>query len=321
MRPLIASLIIVLAAAVPAEPAQIESPLRIASQAPLQSLRLGLLPVVPGELEEGEVRVGLAGTWTNVWINDRPNLLLDYEALDSRLTVGWALSRETQLEIAFEERSGFGGLLDPFIQNFHDRIGNGLNGRDSVPRGTVNIEVRNPQTGEIVISRRDIGPFSRGLSMTVSRTSPSRFGRLAYATTLRVPLKHAGDEWSSAPDLGVSAAWSRNIGGRSVHLGGGLTRFGADHLEGLSVLRYQRTGFAAVVQPLTPRTSVVVQYLFNEGAAETGALGRNAHELTLGGRVYLARGTAVEIGLIENFINYDNGPDFGVHIGISRTLR
>jgi hypothetical protein len=65
----------------------------------------------------------------------------------------------------------------------------------------------------------------------------------------------------------------------------------------------------------------VVQYLFSEGAAETGALGRNAHELTVGGRVHVTADTSVDIGLIENFINYDNGPDFGIHIGISRRTR
>lgn len=320
MKTLFASLLLVSTTALAQRP--IESPLRIASQAPLQSLRFGLLPTVPGELDEGDVRVEVSGTWTNVWINDQPNLLLDYEALDSRLTAAWALSPSMQVEVGLEERSGFGGLLDPLIQNFHDQIGNGQNRRDTVGRGAVHIEVRNPESGEIVISRNAIGTFSRGVSVTLANASHSGLrGRLAYAATVRIPLQHAGEEWTSAADAGVSAAWSRNIGGRSVHVGGGLTRFGTNEVGGVWMERFQRTGFAAVVQPLTRHTSVIVQYLFNEGIAQTGSLSRNAHEFTLGGRIHISDSTSVEIGLIENVINYDNGPDFGIHLGVTRRWR
>ena len=318
MRSLIASLILV-ASPVLADASQIESPLRVTSQAPLQSVRLGLLPVAPANLEKGESRIYLSGTWTNVWVNDQPGLLLDYEALDSRIAASVALSDVTQLEIEFEERSRFGGLLDPFIQNFHRQIGNGLNGRDSVPRGSVNIVLRDPASNEVLVSRHDVGAFSRGVSLSLGRSRTSNRGRLGYAATVRVPLRHSGEELAPSTDVGVSGSWSRNFRRTSVHLGGGLTRFGTTEVDRMRTSRYQRTGLAAVVQPVTRRTSAVVQYLFNEGVAERGALGRNAHEVTLGARLHVSADTAVEVGLIENFINYDNGPDFGIHLAVSRT--
>lgn len=292
--------------------------MRIASQAPLQSLRLGMVPVFPGELAPGALQAEFSQTWTNVWINDRPNVLLDYEALHTRLTVGWRPAESTLLEIGIEERSAFGGVLDPLIQNFHHRIGNTLNGRDTVPRGTVNIEIRDAASGELLMERRDLGPFARGVSVTVARTTDTPHGRLAWGATLRVPLRHAGDELTSSTDAGVSAAWSRNVLGRSVHAGAGITRFGSDRIGGVRVHRLQGTGFAAIVQPLSPRTSAVAQYLFNEGVARGGALGRNAHEVSLGGRVRIGRNTTLEVALLENVINFDNGPDFGIHIGVVR---
>ncbi|HEX6177459.1 MAG TPA: DUF3187 family protein, partial [Thermoanaerobaculia bacterium] len=72
-------------------------------------------------------------------------------------------------------------------------------------------------------------------------------------------------------------------------------------------------------QPVTQRTSVIVQYLFNEGIAATGSLGRHAHEVTIGGRMRIANRTSIDFGLIENVLNYDNGPDFGIHFAIVRS--
>lgn len=79
----------------------------------------------------------------------------------------------------------------------------------------------------------------------------------------------------------------------------------------------QLTGFGAVIQPLTPRSAVILQYLFNEGAMLSGPVSRSAHEVTVGSRFRLSDRTSLDIGLVENIINYDNGPDFGVHFGIS----
>jgi hypothetical protein len=209
------------------------------------------MPFGPADLQKGETRVHLSGTWTNVWVNDQPGVLLDYEALDSRIAVAHALSDSTQLEIDFEERSAFGGLLDGFIQDFHRQIGNGLNGRDSVPRGTVNIVVRDPQSDEVVISRHNVGAFSRGVSLTLGRSASTKRGRFGWAATVRLPLRHAGEELTSSTDAGLSTSWSHNVGRTSVHFGGGLTRFGTTDVDGVRTSRFQRTGLAAVVHSVT----------------------------------------------------------------------
>lgn len=67
MRPFLVALIISLLI-VPALHANgtIEPPMWVASQSPLQSLHLGLLPAVPRRLEPGEWSVQRTETWTNV---------------------------------------------------------------------------------------------------------------------------------------------------------------------------------------------------------------------------------------------------------------
>jgi len=310
------ALILLTVHAVPAH--AIEPPMHVASQAPLQSIRLATVPAAGTPPRQGEVRVQLTSTWTNVWINERPNLLVDYEATDTRLAATWGLSDTFSVQLEYDERRRFGGSLDSFIQEFHHEIGNGLNGRDTVPRDSIHIEVRDPSSGELLISRHDSRTFARGLSLTAARSRELPRGRLAFSATLRVPVRYGGEEVSTSSDAGLSVAWAHDLAGRSIHVGAAVARLGRTRLE-FPAERLQMTGFAALVRPLTPRAAVIVQYLFNEGVAVSGPLSESAHEVTVGGRFRLSDQAALDVGLVENIINYDNGPDFGIHFGINWT--
>lgn len=319
-RPLaVACSVLLVCGAVDAQ-TRIEPPMRVASQAPLQSTRLAMIPAVTGHLRGGDVRVEWSETWTNVWVNERPAMLLDYEALETRLTTTWAISESWALQLDLDERRRFGGALDAVIQNFHGVIGNGLNGRDTVPRNSVNIEVRHPDTGRSVLELHDERTFSRGISPTVARSQQVFGGRFTLAATARFPVSHAGDELTSGSDFGLSAGWSRRHGTTSVHLAAGITRTGNVRVD-FPIERLQKTGLVSVVRPLTRRTAAVLQYLYNDGVAGSGPLAAGVHEVTVGGRIHISGSTAVDFGIIENLINYDNGPDVGVHLGVSRTIR
>src|SRR5262249_52814598 len=145
---------------------------------------LGLLPAVPRWLAPGEFSVQRTENWTNVWIDRRPDLLIDYEAVDSRLAVSAGLPRAMQLQIDVEDRIGTGGQLDGIIEKFHRAIGNRDN-RHTVPRGSVNIEVRDPATGQLIVSRHSLGPFSRAASVSLSK----RFGNFAGSVSARFPRR------------------------------------------------------------------------------------------------------------------------------------
>ena len=65
--------------------------------------------------------------------------------------------------------------------------------------------------------------------------------------------------------------------------------------------------------------SLLIQYLVSEGVAEDlGEISKPSHEVTLGWKGEVRKGTVVEVGLIENVITYDNSPDFGVHAGFTQ---
>ncbi|HEY3054947.1 MAG TPA: DUF3187 family protein [Thermoanaerobaculia bacterium] len=316
----VAAVVVLLLAAPLRADGNIESPMWIASQSPLQSLHLGLLPAVPRDLAPGEVSVQRSETWTNVWIDQRPDLLVDYEAFDSRIGVNVGLPRSMQFQIVLEDRVGTGGSLDPLIENFHRVIGN-RDERHTVQRGTVNIEVRDPKTGALIIQRHSLGEFSRAASATLSRRHTLRRGEFAEAVSVRVPRKGSDPLGPGGADAGVSLAWSGLIGERSVHAGAGLSRLAMPNVGTLRVGRIEKTLLIAAAQPMTARSALITQYLFNASIARTGPLASGSHELTVGTRVHVTPYTAFDVGVVENIINLKNGPDFGLHFGLMHDVK
>jgi hypothetical protein len=306
---------LLLLAVLPLHADTVESPMWISSQSPLQSLHLGLLPAVPRDLAPGEISTERSETWTNVWIDQRPELLIDYEAVDSRLGVSIGLRRSMQLQIALEDRTGTGGKLDSLIENFHHLIGN-RDDRHTVNRDTVNIELRDPKTGALIASRHSLGPFSRAASATLSKRYAFGPDQLAAAVSVRIPRRGSDRLGPGGLDSGISLAWSGLIRGRSLHAGAGLSRLSNPYIGPLRVGRIEKTLFVAAAQPMTTRTALIAQYLFNASIAESGPLASGSHEVTLGTRVHITRYTAFDVGLVENIINLNNGPDFGFHFGL-----
>jgi nucleoside-diphosphate-sugar epimerase len=52
-------------------------------------------------------------------------------------------------------------------------------------------------------------------------------------------------------------------------------------------------------------------------AKDLGDFSQNSNEITLGWKWELADRTVFEFGLIENILNFNNSPDFGVHAGLT----
>jgi len=64
----------------------------------------------------------------------------------------------------------------------------------------------------------------------------------------------------------------------------------------------------------------IVQYLFSEGVLEDlGALADVSHEIHLGYKWRTER-NIFELGLVENIINFDNGPDVAFTFGVTHRI-
>ena len=66
---------------------------------------------------------------------------------------------------------------------------------------------------------------------------------------------------------------------------------------------------------------MLLQLLTTEGAIDDfGPFSATSNEITLGYKWEFVPRTILEVGLIENIVEFDNSPDFGIHLGVSRRM-
>src|SRR6266852_4377298 len=142
-------------------------PLRLGSQSPFQSLRFGIDPRTPSTLAEGQWEAHVTETWCNTFVYDPGRLLLDFETLDTRVSLAYGLLDELELELEFENRSGFGGIMDRFINAFHRTFGLTDAGRHDFPRNQFQIQIPdNKGAPAVALGSDDKGSFSNSLLLT-----------------------------------------------------------------------------------------------------------------------------------------------------------
>jgi hypothetical protein len=296
-------------------------PLRLGSQSPFQSLRFGVVPRTPSTLAEGQWDVHVSETWTNAFI-DEPGTHLDYEMLETRASVAYGVLDELQLELEYDNRSVFGGVMDRFINAFHRTFGLTDAGRHNYPRNQFSAQIKDKDGNQAVdLGADDRGSFSNALLVTVQHNvtcGTEYLPAFSYALTLRSELSNNFDvsgELPIEPQLSVSL--SKAFGDFYAYGSVGFGYFGAEHQGGIHYRPTQLSGLAAVEWRFVPSMSLLLQYLVTQGVVDSmGPFSTNSHEITLGWKGELVDQVVFEFGLIENLINFSNSPDFGVHVGM-----
>lgn len=298
-------------------------PLRLPSQSPFQSLRQGLLPRIPSTLSQGNIELHETETWANLWARNEEDWLIDAETLQSHLSIAYGLTDTLQFEIAAEDKSRFGGAMDAFVQEFHDLFNIDQGGRDEVPRDRFSAEfAASPGNPPVRLTNRHRGSYSRSLVATAQHNvtcGTLDLPAIAYSATLRADLGDAEDLTNEEPaDLGLSVSVAKRFGDVYLYLNLGYAWFGKEEFRGIELKTTQGSGLLAFEWRFADEMSLVAQYLLSEGVTEhLGRFSEPSHEITLGWKGEILRGTVLEVGLIENVIVSDNSPDFGLHAGIS----
>ncbi len=297
-------------------------PLQLPSQSPGQVLRFGLRPETPSTLTEGQWEVTWTESFANVFAFRRDDFRLDYLTLNSALAVAYGLSNELKLEFNVRNLSRYDSFLDPITDAFHDLFGLGASGRDEFPDND-NVISLEAEDGIAIEDRRsgtestDIGVLLQHNLTCGTATLPA----LSYSIGAQAHLGgHADLEGANPFSVGLSFASSRRVS-REIYLYGGLAFawHGLDQARGLPLDTRQASGLFAVEWRYGPDRSWVLQYLVSEGVAETrDPFDAPSHEINLGWKWEYDSNRVFEIGLIENIIEVDNSPDFGLHFGLRR---
>ncbi len=297
-------------------------PFHVRSQSPAHSPRLTPVPRVPEKIIPGRFQAWAGGTWTNIWAEDK-RYFLDYEMLNLDAELRYGVTPRLLIALGYNYRSYFGGGLDGFIQGFHDALNIEQQGRDEVPRNQSRMTFYDPE-GNAFIDRESASSLQNGgISITgkyILHNGTDYLPAASISGTLKYWTNMSDSSGNDVPvDFGLTLGLSKRWTDRwYTYFSGAFTYHVENEFLGLT---FDDTILSAVLGlewRWRPTLSLIVQYLAIEGALEDfGQLSDPSQEITMGLKWQFVETSVLELGVVENIINHDNSPDFGLHVMVT----
>ena len=258
-------------------------------------------------------------------IRDLPgeNYLVDLESAQMDLTVTYQFTEAWGAYLIVSGASFGGGMLDGFIEDFHQLIGQQDFGRPATTRNDYNL-LFDLKAGEYAAYD---APGSGGLldpvlGLRYTRTSDDERWRLSLESAIKVPLADRDKALSTGrTDAGVQASLQRFSGRNAFYLNVAAVYYaGMDNLvpEPEQLLPTVVVGYE---RRMTPRTNLVFQGYVSRsvyGQEQTGLAELTGTKYQLSAGVHHRRGAhLISFALTENLQNINNTPDVAVQFGWS----
>ena len=295
-------------------------PLMVRSQSPAQALRLVPMPSYPRRLKPGYNEIQASYTVSSIWARESGLYFLDFQMADTRIGLLHGLHNGWSVEWAINQRQTLNAHLDGITLAFHNAFGIDQNGRDKVPKNDIRIQI--PPYG-IDLDRSDAGVFTRGVELTANKLLYRGTRSLpAFSTSFTMRYETHDGATSNRGEIDTSAqfAVSKKFGADHAYANFTYTHFGSDHFMTVPLRSNQFSGMLAYELSTAPNRAFLVQYLYSQGVVpELGELSKPSHEIHLGYKWRFERSVA-QLGLIENIINLNNSPDFGLTFGLNYRL-
>ena len=295
-------------------------PLNLRSQSPLQLFRLTMKPDTPDTLRPGELEMLDSTTWCNLWMLKKGQFMIDAEIIQITTEINYGLTNCCQIGLEVPVIWRTNGILDGFIEDFHDAFHIGQHHRTDSPRNRLLIEFLNPDDKTYwVVTDKDIGFNDITGRLKYQLTDGDDvFPAVALTGMVKFPTTTSREySVTSGLDAGFSLSLAKGWDRFYLYTNLGEFFFGQDQLGPLELRNKQGSLLLAGEYRLGAKTSLLLQYLANTAAAKDFAdFGKSTHEITLGLKHQITSNTLWEFGLLENMINYDNSPDLGFHFGI-----
>ena len=300
------------------------------SQSPGPSIRLSMPPLIPRRIQPGAWVLGQSFTWSNTWARDnrythRDNFLLDYESLHSNTTLSYGISRRMMVGFAYERRDFFGGAMDGLLEKFHELFGLKQDERDRHPRDETHLVVYD-ENREVVSDLSDFNQFDNSslhlMGSYILHPGTRCFpaigisGLLSYG--MNTPFKSNGPPLAAGIGIGLSKRWRTKW--YSYHTLN-YVYYNNVEVNGLKLKHDNWSTSLAVAWYPRPSISIIAQYLITEGAVDKiKSFEDPSHEVSLGIKWRFSQSDTLECAFIENIIDYDNSPDFGIHVAYSHLI-
>lgn len=295
-------------------------PLNIRSLSPGQSLRLAPLPASPYGLPEGEMELHFNIAAASIFLQSPDMYLIDFNFIDSRFAVTHGFSNGWSTELSFNDRRIHNLYLDEFVESFHNVFGIEQNGRD-VNQNETHVVI--PRYSANFASELE-GSFSQTIGLSIQKVLIDKSVEWpAVAVIFNTSLETLSDGIieKGALDYGLQLTMAQKHASGYMFANLTYTRFGSDKaLDLVPLTEKQFSGMLGYEFTLGANQAFVVQYLFSEGVLiDLGALDKVSHEIHFGYK-WRTENNILEVGLVENIVNFDNGPDVGFMFGITHRL-
>jgi len=295
-------------------------PLNIRSMSPGQALRLAPMPRSPYGLPGGQTELQFNIAGASVFLQSPDLYLIDFNFTDTRIAVNHGLGAGWTAELSFNDRRIVNLNLDEVVEGFHDVFGIDQNGRDENLSQT-RVEFPN---SSVILGNEINGIFSQSIGLSLQKVlidKSVRWPALALILNASVETLDDGMIKEGAVDFGVqlSVAQKKQSGYMFANLS--YTHFGSDEtLDVIPLSDSQYSGMFGYEFTVNENEAFVVQYLFSEGVLpELGALEAVSHEIHLGYK-WRTKENIFEAGIVENIVNFDNGPDVAFTFGVTHQL-
>jgi len=295
-------------------------PLNIRSMSPGQALRLAPLPRSPYGLPQNNTEFHFNIAAASVFLQSPDLYLIDFNFIDTRIAIAHGFANGWSAEFSFNDRRIQNLNLDEFVESFHDAFGIDQNGRDI-----------NQNETHIIIPQYSVN-FTNELNGAFSQTLELSFQKALIDKSIAWPavaiILNAGLETLSdgmiekgSFDYGLQLSMAQKKSSGYFYANASYTHFGSDKtLDIIPLSKNQFSGMLGYEFTLTKNQAFIVQYLFSEGILKNlGALNKVSHEIHLGYK-WRTKNNMYELGLVENIVNFDNGPDVAFTFGITHKL-
>ncbi|RDH82739.1 MAG: hypothetical protein DIZ80_10695 [endosymbiont of Galathealinum brachiosum] len=295
-------------------------PLNIRSLSPGQALRLAPLPRSPYGLPDGETELQFHIAAASVYLRSEGEYLIDFNFIDTRLAINHGFSDSWSTELSFNDRRIKNLYLDEVVESFHDVFGIEQNGRD-INQNETHIVI--PGYSANFANELD-GVFSQTLGFSIQKVLIDKsveWPAVAIIFNTGLEILSGGMIEKGAFDYGLQLTMAQKQSSGYMFANLSYTRFGSEKtLEVIPLTEKQFSGMFGYEFTMTGNEAFIVQYLFSEGVLkDLGALDKVSHEIHFGYK-WRTENNIIEVGLVENIVNFDNGPDVAFTFGVTRRI-
>lgn len=306
------------------EAAEAEEPLRpgplgVRGHSLFQVATVDFTPDAPLYLDAGSFELHTSITWLNVFNYVENAYVIDGEFARASVTAWYGLTDRWQIGATLPIEYIGGGLLDTFIEGFHDAFRLDQGGREEFEEGKFQVGTSNGRGGfdwrssKTSASIGDIVLASRYRILDPTETAPG----VSVGFRMKVPTAARTDFYEShGIGLGLDMNVFYPFGDWLLYGGFSAAMVGETEVLGQSLEKMQYALLLAVERRISPDLSIVAQLLAQS------PLARHFHEfsdwsteVSLGMKVRLHPHLTLQIAAIENLFNFDNSPDLGFHLG------